>query len=271
MMKKVNVLIILWIVLLGLCGCLAKKQADFHPDQKHFKIVTYNVNWGFVHPEKVAAYLAQEEADIICLQESNRRWESFLKSRFSRDYPHTRFYERGAASGIGIMSRYEIRNAELIHPKEGWFPALLADVKTPIGFVQILNVHLRPPLSDRGTVSIGVYFSAEDIHSKELNGLMTRINNQRPLIILGDFNENEKRKAIRELIDLGFTDALSLYDRHSNTWEWKVSAGIKLKNRYDHILYSRHLACTAAKVTPVDASDHFPVVAVIVSAPRNNQ
>ncbi|MBN2314223.1 MAG: endonuclease/exonuclease/phosphatase family protein [Sedimentisphaerales bacterium] len=268
-MKNLIRSIMLLNILCLIGGCSSQNEADFHPRQAHIKIVTYNVNWGFVNPDKVAEYLSSEAADIICLQETHRRWESFLKAHLSNEYPYATFYEGGAAGGIGIMSRYEILSAELILPEEGWFPALLCEVRTPIGFVQILNVHLRPPLSDQGTVSVGAYFSAEDIHCKELHEFIDRINKKQPLIILGDFNESEKSKAIRELIEQGFTDALSLYDKYINTWEWKVSTGIKLKNRYDHILYSRHLACTAAKVTPVDASDHFPLVAVIVSSMSN--
>jgi endonuclease/exonuclease/phosphatase (EEP) superfamily protein YafD len=84
------------------------------------------------------------------------------------------------------------------------------------------------------------------------------------MIILGDFNENEKGKAIKRLIEAGWTDALWRYDRKTNTWVWKTSAGLELKNRYDHILYNRFLDCTGAKVTDTEGSDHLPVTAIIV-------
>jgi endonuclease/exonuclease/phosphatase family metal-dependent hydrolase len=85
-----------------------------------------------------------------------------------------------------------------------------------------------------------------------------------PLIIAGDFNENESKEGIAWLKTQDFTDALSLYDEHSPTWQLKVPL-ITLKNRYDHVMLSRHLSCTGATVVNVNASDHMPIVAVIVS------
>jgi len=263
-MKKAIWLVPTLVVASLVCGCSASNEADFHPRQSHFEIVTYNINWGFVRPDEVADYLLREAADIVCLQETHRHWEAFLKARFSKEYAYMAFYESAAPGGIGIMSRYELQDAKLIDPNEGWFPAVFVRAKTPIGFVQILNVHLRPPLSEQGTVSLGAYFSADEVHCKELEELVAHTTGDEPLIILGDFNEDEGGKAMRQLVRSGFTDALSLYDRYTNTWTWKTSVGIELKNRYDHVLYSRHLACTAAKVTRVEASDHMPVVAVIV-------
>ena len=87
----------------------------------------------------------------------------------------------------------------------------------------------------------------------------------RPLIIAGDFNENEKAKAIKWLLDQGCQDALSIYDRRTKTWIWPTPLGIKLKNRFDHIIVNSRLMCTAARVINVEASDHMPVMAVIVS------
>ncbi len=254
------------IIPLLLFGCASTNKPNFHPQEPHFKIVTYNVNWGFVRPENVADYLTKEAADIVCLQESHRHWEAFLKTRLSKEYPYTVFRENEAAGGIAIMSRYELQDVKLIEPNEGWFPALLVKAQTPVGLVQILNVHLRPRLTEQGTVSIRAYFSTEDIHCKELQGFIAHTTDDEPLIILGDFNEDEKSKAIRKLIESGFKDALSVYDKYTNTWAWKVSSGIELKNRYDHILYSRHLNSTAAGVTAVEASDHMPVVAIITKS-----
>ena len=70
---------------------------------------------------------------------------------------------------------------------------------------------------------------------------------------------------MRWLIEQRFSDAFSTYDSYSKTWRWKTSFGPALENRYDHIVTSRHLECTGARVTRVEASDHMPVFAVIVA------
>jgi endonuclease/exonuclease/phosphatase family metal-dependent hydrolase len=252
------------LVFLFLCGCAATQKPDFTPKQAHLKIVTYNVNWGFLHPDKVARYLAVENADVVCLQETHRYWKESLSAKLLKRYPYGKFREWGKAGGIAIISKYELYDANLIEPNDNWFPAFYAWVDTPIGKIQILNVHLKPPLSEEGKVSAGAYLKTGDEHLMELDWFLGRTDPNQPMIILGDFNGNEKDKAIRRLIETGWTDALSRYDKKTNTWVWKTSAGLEIKNRYDHILYNGFLDCTAARVTNIEASDHFPVTAVII-------
>ena len=254
---------ILLIIVLA-CGCVSLPEGEFSPDEPHLKVVSYNVNWGFVKPENVADFLSEVDADIICLQETHRYWEIFLKERLGERYRHSVFEEWSGAGGIAIISKYKLEKAELIEPKAGWFPALLVEVRTPIGVVQFLNVHLRPPLSDEGSVRISAIYRTPNIHLEEIEEFVAKTDSTKKLIITGDFNEDEGGKAIRWLSDKGFVDALSIYDTYSKTWEWKVSSGIRLKNRYDHIMLSKGLDCTGARVMQIEASDHMPVLAVVV-------
>jgi endonuclease/exonuclease/phosphatase family metal-dependent hydrolase len=262
MIVRNRYIVILLIIILA-CGCASLPEANFSPDGPHVKIVSYNVNWGFVQPENVADFLSEADADVICLQETHRHWEVFLRERLSERYPYSAFEEWGGAGGIVIMSKYKLEEVELIKPKSGWFPALLAEVRTPIGLVQFLNVHLKPPLSDEGTVKLSTLYSTPNVHLKEIEEFVAKTDSTKPLVIAGDFNEDEGGKAIRWLNDKGFMDALSNYDTYSKTWEWEISGAIKLKNRYDHIMLSKGLDCVGARVTKVDASDHMPVLAVV--------
>jgi len=116
-------------------GCTSLPEADFSPDRPFLKVITYNVNWGFVEPQNVVDYICKADADIICLQETHSHWEAFLKGQLTECYPHCVFKEWSGAGGIAIMSKYELHNVKLIAPAEGWFPALLADTQTPIGFI----------------------------------------------------------------------------------------------------------------------------------------
>jgi endonuclease/exonuclease/phosphatase family metal-dependent hydrolase len=251
-------------VFLLLCGCSATQKADFAPKQPHIKILTYNVNWGFVHPDKVASYLATENADIICLQETHRNWKNYLGARLAQQYTWGRFREWSSAGGMAIISKYKVYDLNWIKPEDNWFPAFFARAETPIGKIQILNVHLKPPLSEEGKLSAEVSPETGDEHIAEIEWFLRRADPNQPMIILGDFNGNEKDKAIRRLTEAGWTDALWRYDKKSITWQWKTPAGLELKERFDHILYNQFLDCTGAKVTETEGSDHLPVTAVIV-------
>lgn len=253
------------LIISTIAGCGPHSVPNFVCEESCLRIVTYNVNWGVVNPQNVVDYIAGSDADIIFLQETHSRWEAILRTNLKNLYQHCVFKDWPGAGGIAIISRYQLDNVTLIKPIDGWFPAILTNVVSPLGRIQCLNVHLKPPLSEKGSVNASAYYQAPDIHLKELQGFMKKTNADMPLIIAGDFNENESGKAIQWLIEQDFTDALSTYDTYSKTWLWKTSVGIKLKNRYDHILFNKDMDCIGALVQKVEASDHMPVLAVIVS------
>jgi endonuclease/exonuclease/phosphatase family metal-dependent hydrolase len=253
------------VVLVGGCPGPGLPEADFGPAGPHFKLVTYNVNWGFVEPAKVVEHILQTNADLMCFQETHRWWEAALTRGLKERYPYYAFRDWPGAGGIAMMSKYELQNVRLLRPTEGWFPGLLAEVDTPVGLVQVLNVHLRPALSDKGSFTPSAYYRAPEIHLKELEEFISHADADKPLIIAGDFNEHEDKAAMRWLTEQGYSDALSTYDTYSKTWRWKMPLGLTLENRYDHIVMSKQLDCTGARVTRVEASDHMPVLAVITA------
>jgi len=262
-MKK-NLIIVCLLLALA-AGCATLPEPDLAPAGPSLRVVTYNINWGGPNPERVAKFLLDADADIVCLQETHRQWEAFLKTHLAAAYPHSTFHSSGGAGGIAFMSKRPLSNVRVLSADAGWFPGLIADVATDIGPVQILNVHLRPPLSETGSATVSAYYQSPGVHRKELADFLEAADSNAPLIVAGDFNENEKRGAVKGLLDNGFRDALSLFDKNSKTWRWRVFPGLTLKNRYDHILFSKHFRCTGAKVFDVRASDHLPVLAGMVS------
>ncbi len=44
----------------------------------------------------------------------------------------------------------------------------MAEVETTFGPVEVVNVHLRPPLSDEERVSIGAYLDSGNVHLAEI-------------------------------------------------------------------------------------------------------
>ena len=242
---------------------LVPTEAEPAPLAPTLRVVTYNINWGCPHPNQVASYLLESDADVICLQETHPQWETLLNDHLVETYPYGTFHTWRGAGGIAIISKYPLNNIRLLEPLAGWFPALIVEVDTNLGTVQILNVHLRPPLDDNASATVSAYLDSSKIHQKELAGFLQSANLDEPLLITGDFNENEHRSAIKALLNDGFTDALSLYDTRSSTWSWRTSSEFTLKDRYDHILFNKHFNCTVAKVVDVRASDHQPVMAVL--------
>jgi len=245
-----------------LCSsCISHPQPDFNPPQQNLKILTYNINFIMAEPQAIANYINESDADIICLQETHPRWEIFLKAHTEKIYPYARFNTAGGAGGLAIISKYPIGHTSYIPPKSGWFPAMQSELITNLGLIHIMNIHLQPPLSDKGKLTPWSYLKSSRNHKKDLSHFISRTDPSRPHIIMGDFNEDNLRLK-------GFNDALSIYDSKSYTWSGTPIPPLVIKKRLDHILFNKHFKCTGAKVADISASDHRPVIAVLTGSTK---
>jgi endonuclease/exonuclease/phosphatase family metal-dependent hydrolase len=225
------------------------------------RVLTYNVNWGGVRPDLAVAAIREADADVVCLQETTPEWETYLRGELADGYPHVMFRHSGGAGGLAFLSRHRLDDVEYVETP-GWFPGWLVRAETPIGAVQFMAVHLRPPLGENGSVSVSGYVRSRDVRVREVQTLHGRLDSLAPAVILGDFNENASGEAFWWLIDRGFADAVAPFDAQAYTWEWRTSL-VTLRNRFDHVLVSPHLRCVDARVMRAGASDHFPVIAVL--------
>jgi len=249
-------------------ACVSARKPEV-PTGPYFRVLTYNVNWGGPMPELAVKAIKDCDADIVCLQETNPQWEKLLRDSLAGEYPYMKFRRSGGAGGQGFLSRLPMKEIDYITEKAGWFPAWIVEVDTPAGTVQFMNVHLRPPLSERGGVSLSALSSTKDIRLQEVKDIHPRLDENVPAIIIGDFNENMSGSASRWLNKKGLKDALVEFDPYGKTWQWKTSFGT-FSGSFDHIFYTPHLYCLEAGVVREGASDHFPVTAVFQSREKNS-
>ncbi len=255
---------------LAALGC-APTRKPAEPTGAHVSVLTYNVNFGGPRPELAAEAIRNADADVVALQETSPAWERFLKPRLAGLYAHRRFRHAGGAGGMGFLAKWPLREVFYARPKAGWFPGWLVEVTTPVGPVQLLNVHLRPPVSDRGSVGIGPYLSTRNIRLLEIQSLHKQLEPGKPTIVLGDFNEDDSGRAVGWLRKQGMTDALREFDRRTTTWRWRTRY-LTLRHRLDHVLHSPELHCLSARVLDAGASDHLPLLTVFeAAAPRDAQ
>jgi endonuclease/exonuclease/phosphatase (EEP) superfamily protein YafD len=255
------------IAFLLLVGCHTIRRAEA-PTGPHFRVLTYNVNWGMPRPDLAAEIIRNSNAEIVCLQETTREWESYLRAALSREYPYMEFREsRGRmGGGLGFLSKMTPTEVAYIPSDTGWFDGWIREFETPIGPVQILNVHLHPPVTEHGGWIRGYLFTGKD-RLREMQRFYPAHKPGTPMLVVGDFNDTQNSAAIKWLKRQGMTNALPQFDRHSDTWEWQAGP-IKLHRRMDHVLYSPGLNCCAAEVIHAGASDHFAVVGIFEKSRR---
>lgn len=245
--------------LLLVCACSAPVPAPEGPaaGEPVLSIATFNINFGLAgDPETVAAV---PDADVVLLQETTPAWERALQSD---PRPYRAFRHCCLAGGLGILSRYPFRETAYIEPPEGgWFPGWVLIAETPLGKIQLLDVHLRPPRSETGSLVSG-FFTTPPVRRGQIELYASYLDPLLPTIVAGDFNEEPGGVALSYLQGRGFQDALRIMDDQSPTWRWNTAVG-EVTAQLDHILVDRRFRVFDASVVHEGQSDHLPVLARI--------
>jgi len=254
------------LILVLSCGCRTTTRTAKVPTEPHIRVLTYNVNYGGARPDLAAEIIRRSGAEIVCLQETTRQWEQYLRQELGRDYPISQFRESKTrmGGGFGFLAKVPAREIAYVPSDSGWFDGWIMKFETGIGPVQVINVHLRPPYSDRGSLISG-YFTTSDDRRQEMERFYQARDPRVPTLVLGDFNDGEHSAVVRWLEGKGMINALPQFDRYHPTWKWETSL-VTLKRRMDHIFYSPDFDCATARVIPAGASDHFPVEAILTKA-----
>lgn len=242
------------------CGCSTVRRAET-PRAPSFRIVTYNVNRGS-DPKEIAEVIRQTGAEIVCLQEADD-FEEALRPLLSKDYPTIQFRDSETLVGgeFAFISKYPAHEVSWIPSETGWFGGWIMQFETPLGPVQVLNVHLKPPFKGRRFRALRGYLFTRGERLREIQHFYGEIDRHSPLVVVGDFNDTPHSRAVRFLERNGLKSALPQFDRKSPTWYWPTKT-VTLRRRIDHILYSGQLECSEARVIRDGPSDHFPVEAV---------
>jgi endonuclease/exonuclease/phosphatase family metal-dependent hydrolase len=205
--------ILISLLAVFLAGCHSIRRAEF-PSGPHFRALTYNINWGMPRPELAAEIIRNSGAEIVCLQETTPDWAAQLKAALSREYPYMDFRDSlgRMGGGLGFLSKVPQTEVAYIPSDTGWFDGWIRQFQTPIGPVQILNVHLHPPVSERGGWIRGYLFTGKD-RLREMQRFYPARKTGLPTLVVGDFNDTQNCAAIKWLKGQGMANALPQFDR----------------------------------------------------------
>jgi len=223
------------------------------------RVMSYNVNFGIAGDPSTIDAIADAKPDLVFLQETNAEWQRAIVARLGSEYPHVRFThpETWQAGGMGLLSKYPIVSLEHLDTYGGYFFAWRVVLDTKLGRIQVLNVHLRPPMSDGGSWVVG-YFSTRGNRLSEIEHHAAALDRKLPTLVVGDFNEEGDGRAVEFLKDRGFGDALPQFVGKTRTWEWPVS-GMTLKFQLDHIMHDAYFVPVTGAIVEAGRSDHKPV------------
>ena len=216
--------------------------------------------------ERVAAVVRSAGADIVLLQEVDRRTtrsagvdhaaELARLTGFRMAFGKSLDYQ-GGEYGIAILSRWPIsgqttldlpvdppqeRSGGSLEPRA----ALRVSVAAPSGPITVLNTHLDASRDDRW-------------RRQEITRLLAIATEARAnggaLLVGGDLNSTPESAVQEEVRRAGFIDAWSLCGT-GNALTYPADSGVK---RIDYLYLSGGESCETATVIETQASDHRPL------------
>jgi exodeoxyribonuclease-3 len=250
------------------------------------KIATWNVNSLKVRLPHVLDWLATEQPDVLCLQETKLTDENFPADDIRAAGYEVVFSGQKTYNGVATISRSTASDivtdvTDLDDPQRRILGATIDGVR-------VLNLYVV------NGQEVGSEKYAHKLHwlEKVTDYIATQLKDHEHFVVLGDFNiapadedvhdpdawherilcSTPEREALGRMLELGMKDTFRLFPQEEKSFSWwDYRAAAFRRNmglRIDLILASHALAgqCTACHIDKAPRrlerpSDHTPVVA----------
>lgn len=256
------------------------------------KIATWNVNSLKVRLPQVLDWLAINQPDVLCLQETKLQDENFPIAAIAATGYQTIYVGQKTYNGVALLSKQPGSDAVMA------IPGFIDDQKRVLSAIyddiRVICVYVpngESVLSEKYQYKLK-WLAALNAWLRDL------LTKHEKLVLLGDFNiapdERDvhdanlwagqvlfslpEREAFQGVLSLGFEDSFRLFEQPEKSytwWDYRMMAFRRnMGLRIDHILLSPNLAkiCTACTIDKTTRklerpSDHAPVMVEITAEP----
>jgi endonuclease/exonuclease/phosphatase (EEP) superfamily protein YafD len=222
-------------------------------DGPEMRVLTTNLKLGLADPSAVVDLVAENETDVLFVQELTHSMLAALKQAGLPDLlPHRVGAPDAASHGGAILARYPLGELESVEPAGYPFVMPRASVVVPgAARVQAVSVHPVPPTGP----------SAVQSWQEGLEALPETGDPGAPTLLVGDFNATLDHRELREVLDRGYVDAGDATGSGlTPTWPERFARpGVTI----DHVLADERVAITDYEVHDLPGSDHRAVSAVL--------
>jgi len=253
------------------------------------KIATFNVNSIKARVDTVLTWFKQAQPDVACLQEIKCETNAFPAFELEALGYNCAVLGQKSYNGVALISKHKIEDIHLGLPGEDsddHARYIEGTIVTKEGAVRVASLYApngNPPDTDKYPYKL-----------KWMDRLIARasklLDQEEPLVLAGDYNiiptaddvydasawindalfKLETRRKLRELSNLGFTDAFRAVNANPFQYTfWDYQAGAWQKDRgirIDHLMLSPQAAdrlktCAIDKHTRAwdKPSDHVPI------------
>ena len=254
------------------------------------KIATWNVNSLKVRLPHVLDWLASNQPDVLCLQETKLQDEHFPIAEIAAAGYQTLYTGQRTYNGVALLSKQP--GSEYIMGIPGLEDHQKRVVSAMYGDIRIVCIYV--PNGEK--VGSEKYEYKLRWLSALRDWIRAMLTIHEKLVVLGDFNiapeerdvhdarvwEGQvlfslpEREALEEVLNLGLVDSFRLFEQPEKSytwWDYRMMAFRRnMGLRIDHVLLSDELAktCTACVIDKMPRklerpSDHAPVMVELAS------
>ena len=252
------------------------------------KIATWNVNSLKVRLPHVLDWLAENQPDVLCLQETKTEDKNFPADELNQAGYRVVYSGQKTYNGVAILSKTEPQDVVMGIP--GFVDEQKRVIAATIDGVRIICAYIpngQSIDSDKYQYKLSWLAALQDWLKQELMRYPK-------LALLGDYNiapedcdvydpvawegnvlvSEPERAAFKELQQLGLRDSFRLFEQEEKSyswWDYRMMAFRRNRGlRIDHILISAAMQCSASYIDKAPRrlerpSDHTPVVAEVQS------
>lgn len=252
------------------------------------KLATWNVNSLRVRLPHLKDWLATQQPDVVCLQETKTEDVNFPLGEIEAAGYRALYAGQKTYNGVALLARDEATDPVMAIP--GFEDAQKRVLAANVGDTRVICLYVPNGQS----VGSDKYYYKLDWLDALIAWLTEELKRYPRLAVLGDFNiapedrdvhdpavwagqvlvSEEERARFRALLALGLKDAFRLFDQPEGSfswWDYRMAAFRRnLGLRIDHILLSPALAerCSACQIDTAPRrlerpSDHAPVIAQV--------
>lgn len=264
------------------------------PEENTIKILTYNV-MGFGYkdhtqktPNKIIEYIADSEADIVCMQEyiigksndfiTNRKLQKALHMYPYRSFIPLVYMNRNQTIGLAVYSKFPINRSRRIKYKSSFNGSAIHELNIKGRKVYLVNNHLESfklTMEDRSKYSdliknlntntfdafkgsihqkLGPAYRIRAVQAETVANEIRKLEKDSYVIVCGDFNDTPisyaRRTMLGNLKDSFAESGSGFGVTYNQNFFWF---------RIDHIFHSQGITTINATVDKVKYSDHYPL------------
>lgn len=266
------VLLFLWLYGVLFLPAWPVAQATAAPP---LSVMTFNI-WGLsLNPETARVILASGAPDLVALQELSPGMAGMVLKETGQVYPYHLFRPDRWNKGMGILSRYPLKELDSSHLRDEQWQVQIVEVDLPGRTITVYNCHPHNDVAWRhlkqgSSLARGIQLTYEGRRALIERLLQDISHRSTPILVLGDFNSSAQNDVYTMLANR-FTDAHAAAGwgfGHTFPAAWGKFEEIPTpprQLRLDMIFYSEEFATLSSHTSPLHGeSDHLPVLAELV-------